>query len=184
MSQPASPHTQRSYAGMIGAMVVAVVVAGGWYLIGRPNEAVQPVKTLDWTVQVKAARADQKLLTFAPTTLRDGWRARSARYFTGSDPHWHLGLLTDRDNYIGVDEGKDSARELVAEFVDKNAEQGEDVRLGERTWQSWTDAGGDYALTWTLLVDGVLVESVIVVGTAPEDVIRTFTGTLEVGTLR
>ena len=178
MSQPASPHTQRSVAGMIGAMIVAVVVAGGWYLLGRPNEDVRPVPSVDWSAQVRAGRADQKLLTFAPPRLLPGWRANGALYSTGTDPHWHLGLLTDQGKYIGVDEGPTSVKDLVEQYVDPDAVQGADVRIGDRTWQSWTDRGGDYALTWSLRSGTVPTESVVVVGSASQGSVIAFVKTL------
>src|SRR5690606_15303657 len=59
---------------------------------------------------------------------------------------------------------------MVRTHVDKDAEQGDDVEISDGelagTWQSWTDAGGDYALTRTYRRTTVLV-----VGTAGEDTI-------------
>jgi hypothetical protein len=183
MSQPVSPHAQRSVAGMIGAMIVAVVVAGGWYLIGRPNDDVQPLPTIEWTPQVRAARADQALLIYAPEALPEDWKARSVDYLTGSDPHWHLGLLTPQGKYIGIDEGRVPVKDLVTTYVDKNASQGKDVTIKGEVWQSWTDSGGDYALTKSLKQGRFTVDSVIVVGSAKESEVNDFVESLTTGSV-
>ncbi|WP_183407911.1 DUF4245 family protein [Nocardioides marmoriginsengisoli] len=183
MSQSTSPYAQRSYAGMIGAMIVAVVVAGGWYLIGRPNDDVKPIVGVEWTPQVRAARADGALLIYAPDALPTGWKAREARYLTGSEPSWHLAILTAEGKYVGIDESRLSVAKLVAENVDKNADQGRDVTINGEVWQSWTDSGGDYALTRSVEQGQLVVDSVIVFGSAPDQEIIDFAKTLKTGSV-
>ena len=184
MSQSSSPYAQRSYAGMIGAMIVAVVVAGGWYLIGRPNDVAQPTTSVEWTPQVKAARADKALLIYAPEALPSGWTAREARYRTGSEPSWHLALLTGKGRFVGIDESRNPVADLVEANVDKKAVKGRDVTINGEVWQSWTDSGGDFALTKTLKVGQFTADSVVVYGSAPEKEIVAFAETLRIGTLR
>lgn len=165
---------QRSVAGMIGAMIVAVVVAGGWYLLGRPGDATQPIRTVDWSAWVQAGRADEALRLYAPDALPEGWRATSATYQGGNQPRWHLGMLTDNGKYVGLEETYDSARVLVEQYVDENATRGPDVTIAGTTWQSWTDAGGDYALSLDVTVPGGRSEAVLVVGSAPAEEIQAF----------
>ena len=56
-------------------------------------------------------------------------------------------------------------------IVDPDAQRGEPVSLGGRQWQTWTDAGGDYALVTR--VDGPRgEETVLVVGTAERSEVR------------
>lgn len=188
MSQPASPASrnpaQRSVAGMIGAMIVAVVVAGAWYLIGRPDESVRPLPAVEWTPEVRAARADHALLVYAPDALPTGWQAREVRYLTGSDPSWHLALLTDAGRYVGIDESRSPVQDLVAASVDKNAVQGKDVTVGGLVWQSWTDSGGDYALTRSVKQGRFVVDSVVVVGHTSAQVVQDFVASLKTGTIK
>ncbi len=159
-------------------MIVAVVVAGGWYLLGRPDESVQPVRTADWTAWVKAGRADDALQLYAPDALPDGWRATSATYQGGNQPRWRLGLLTDSGKFVGLEETYESAGDVVERVVDENASQGPDVTINGTTWQSWTDSGGDYAVSIDITVPGGRSESVLVAGSAPDDQIRAFAESL------
>ncbi|MET0997706.1 MAG: DUF4245 domain-containing protein [Marmoricola sp.] len=182
---PAGGRYQRSSGGLVGAMVVtvlavlAIVAVRG---LNGDNEAT-PVRAVDYAAMERAGRADGKLLVMAPPTLPAGWKATSATYETGSTPTWHLGMLTDDDKYVGVEEALGGVESLVKEHVDADAEQGRDVTIGGETWQSWSDPGGDYAVSRSLQRDGTTYESWIVVGTAPQGEIRDFAATLEGGDL-
>ncbi len=108
-----------------------------------------------------------------------GWKATSADYLTGSAPTWHLGVLTDEGDYIGVEEARGGAQDLVEEHVDPDAVQGKDVTIGGVEFQTWTDAGGDYALSHEVGTGDTPTESWLVVGTAPEATIRDYAARLK-----
>jgi len=172
----------RPFMSGIVALAVALVAAIGWYYVGRPDESAQPVKTADWSAWVKAGRADDALLLHAPDALPDGWRATLASYQGGNQARWRLGLLTDDGKYVGVEETYDRADDLVEQYVDKNAVQGPDVTINGTTWQSWTDSGGDYAVSVDITVPGGRSESVLVLGSAPDEEIRAFAESLRART--
>ena len=177
MTEAEARRVRPMMSGVI-ALLVALVVAIGWYYVGRPDESTRPVATREWTPWVKAGRADGKLTVLAPEKLPEGWRATSARYTPGVDAHWHLGLLTDDDRFVGIEESQDASRDLVSTFVDENAEQGEDVTIDGTVWQVWTDGDGDYALVRTIQTPDGEPEQVLVVGTAPDEQVREFAGSL------
>jgi hypothetical protein len=107
-----------------------------------------------------------------------GWKATSATYTRGVSPTWHLGTLTNDGKYVGVEEARTSIDALVEEHVDADAQRGKDVTIGSEQWQSWTDAGGDYAVARAVRGPKGAEESVLVVGTAPADQVRAFAGSL------
>jgi hypothetical protein len=183
MSQTVNPRTQRSVAGMVGALVVVVAIGLVWVEIGGSGQKATPVPSVDWAAWVKAGRADQELMTFAPERLPKGWRARAATYSGGIEPRWHLALLTDAGKYVGIEESRGSTQDLAEDVIDRDAVRGKDVTVGGETWQTWTDTGGDYALARSIAVGGQPYESVLVGGSAPDQTIRTFVGTLTSGTI-
>ncbi|HEY0905120.1 MAG TPA: DUF4245 family protein [Marmoricola sp.] len=186
MSQPGNPRTQRSFAGMAGALIVVVVLVLLWFgfrALTSENEPT-PVRTVDWQAWVKSGRAEHQLLTFAPTRLPAGWRATSVDYAGGRDAHWHVGMLTDTGRYVGIEESTSSTDDLVEQYIDEEAERGEDVVVDGQTWQTWTDDGGDYALARSVEVGGRPYESVLVGGSAPAADIRDFVETLTTGSVR
>jgi hypothetical protein len=183
MSQPASPRTQVSTAGMVGAMVVVVLLALGWVGFRQltSDDEATPVQTVDWAPWVKAGRTDQQLLVFAPPTLPAGWRATSVEYTPGNGAYWHLGLLTDTGKYVGIDESRSSVEDMVQQYVDADAVRGKDVTVAGQKWQTWTDSGGDYALARSVEFGGAPYESVLIGGSAADASIREFVASLRSG---
>ena len=174
---------ERSFGGLVGAMLVtvlAVVVFAAIRAVTSDQEPI-PVRAVDYSAEVTRARADKQLVVMAPEQLPLGWKATSATYRDGVSASWHLGTLTDDRKYVGVEEARVSIKDLVEEHVDTKADRGEDVTIGGEAWQTWTDAGGDYALARSLQDGEATVESVLVVGTAPEDEIREFAASLQDG---
>ena len=170
---------QRSTNGMIGAMVVVLLAVGayvGFRALNRDNEPT-PIRTVDYAAWVKAGRADGKLITFAPSKLPQGWRATSARYVSGSDPHWHLGILTDEGDYVGVEESLASPKDVVEQYVDKAATEVGPAKVpGGLTWTAYKDSGGDYGVLSRPGKAGK--ETLLVVGSAPDADIRAFAASL------
>ena len=186
MSEPANPRTQRSVAGMIGALVVVLVLVVGWvgFRALTSGQEATPIQTVDWAAWARAGRAEHQLMIFAPAKLPAGWRATSVQYTGGNDAQWHLGLLTDKGKYVGIEEARASVQDLVQQYVDQDAVRGKDVKVGGQTWQTWTDAGGDFALVRSVPVGGRPYESVLVGGSAAPRSITGFAASLTVGSVR
>src|SRR3954447_20636700 len=183
MSQPVNPRTQRSFAGMAGALIVVFVLVVVVVWVRSSGQQATPVQSVEWKPWVKAGRAEHVLQLVAPEQLPRGWRATSAQYLAGNDPRWHLGLLTDTGKYVGVEESRTSPRDLATQYVDKDAVRGKDVTVGEQVWQTWTDAGGDYALVPAMEGAGRPHGSVLVGGSASPAAVRSFAATLTSGTV-
>jgi hypothetical protein len=173
---------QRSASGLLGAMVatvLAVIAFVAFRGLTRDNEPTA-VPTVDWHISYQAARADNKLQVLAPSgSLPSGWKATSVSYLPGAEPAWHLGLLTSKGKYVGIDESTDDLDGLAHRYVDPDASRGKDVELDGQRWQVFTDAGGDYALGRSVPRSGDQTpESQLVGGSAPDAEIRAFVATL------
>ena len=130
-------------------VTVLAVVAFAAFRGSSDKEPIQ-VRAVEYTAEVTGAREDKRLVVMAPERLPLGWKATSATYKGGASATWHLGTLTDDREYVGVEEASASIKDLVEEHVDTKAKRGEDVTIGGEAWQTWTDAGGDYAVTRTI----------------------------------
>jgi hypothetical protein len=184
MSQTVNPRRQRTAAGMVGAMIVVVALVVVVYWFRSSDDKATPIPTVDWAAWVRAGRAEHQLMVFAPIALPKGWRATSVEYAGGTGAHWHLGMLTDKGKYVGIEESRASTRELVEQYIDENAIAGKDVTVAGETWQTWTDAGGDYALVRSIGAGGLPYESVLIGGSAAQGAIRDFAATLTSGTVK
>jgi hypothetical protein len=169
------------WTGMLGALVVVIGVVAVfvvWRAVNRDNEGVPP-QTVDYRPWLSSVHSDGRLVGWAPESLPKGWRATSATYTSGASPHWHLGVLTAAGQYVGVEEGLDPLEVQVHQYVDPAARRGPDVRLGGRAWQTWTDAGGDYAVARQLKAPaGTIPETLLVVGSATPREVRDYATSL------
>lgn len=159
---------------MVGAMVVLVVLLVGWVALRSliSHEPSSPVHTVDYTQDVPAVRKVASFEVLAPPSLPDGWKATTVSFTDAPTQHWHLGVLTDRERYVGLEQGGQSVRSMLEEYVDKQASRGAAVDIAGRRWATWTDAGGDLALvrregtTTTLVVGHEVSKATLVAYTA------------------
>ena len=162
---------ERSFPGMVGAMIVLVLVVVG-FVVFRDVGRKEPVASVEPVEYLQPARYAQKQVDFpllAPAELPAGWIATSVRYRAGDDPSWHLGMLTGDRRYVGVEQERKPGSDMVAEFVDQDATRGDDVTVDGATWQTWTDTGDD-----TALVRQTDAVTTLVVGAVPERTLASF----------
>jgi hypothetical protein len=146
---------------MVGAMIVLVVLVVAWvgFTSLTTKDPTSPVRVVDYAQVVPAAKRTADFDLVAPATLPDGWRATSVNFSDAPGARWHLGVLTARDRYVGLEQADRSVRSMVEQYVDKEASRGAPVDVAGRRWATYTDAGGDLALvrhdgTTTTLVVG------------------------------
>jgi hypothetical protein len=140
---------QRSFSGLVAALVVLVALVGGLAALQKlPNVASvpNPAPAVPYAKTLKFARQQAHLHLLAPTDLPAGWRATSVRYANPPAEHWHLGVLTAKDQYIGLEQGHAPIRAMVHKYVDKHARRLPPVTIGGSVWTAWSDPGGDHAL--------------------------------------
>ncbi len=173
MSEQPGRYT-RSTAGMVGAMVVAVAAVVAFVVLRDLNraEVEVDVPAVDYRKVLELGSDDVDFTPVAPPTLPDGWKATSVR-LTPQPARWHLGVLTDDGRYVGLEQSRSSERNMVERYVDEEAVRGEPVDVDGETWRTWTDEGGDTALT--RVRDGV---TTVVVGTPGQDVLVDYAASL------
>ena len=139
---------QRSVAGLVGAMLVILAVILAFVVLREinRNDPASPVRAIDYARDADFARDQAKFEVVAPASLPEGWRATTARYVPGAEEHWHLGLLTEDDRYVGLEQSADSAETMVEQHVDEEATRGEPVAVAGAEWTTWRDDAGDLAL--------------------------------------
>ncbi|MCW2818115.1 MAG: hypothetical protein JWR42_902 [Marmoricola sp.] len=133
---------------MVTAMVVLVGVILAYLGVQSlvTNQPSTAVRTVDWASVVPGARKAASFDLLAPSSLPRGWRATSVTFTDTKPSHWHLGVLTDADRYVGIEQGFGSVSSMVTDFVDDRATRGAAVDVAGRPWTTWTDGGGDLAL--------------------------------------
>jgi hypothetical protein len=136
---------------MVGAMIVLAVLLLAWlgFRSLTSDDPGSAVRTVDYVQVVTPARKAADFALLAPATLPTGWRATSAGFTNTVPQHWHLGVLTDQDRYIGLEQGPATVSSFVEKYVDEAASRTGSLDVAGRRWTTYTDPGGDLALVRT-----------------------------------
>lgn len=166
----------RTTNGLLAALLVTMLAVGAFVLfreVFRDPPKI-PRDAVDYVGTVEDAQAGGIALIY-PRELPDGWTTTTIDFVPGERPAWGIGMLTDDGRYVGMRQEYADVDELLAVYVDENAEPGDEITfdtdLETESWQIWADAGGDLAYTTTL--DGgdesVLGDTLMVYGSASRD---------------
>ena len=175
--QPARRET--SFAGLLGALLVLLLGIGAFVVLRDVNrvDPGSPVQAVDYAQPARFAQRVAEFELLAPRELPEGWISTSVRF--EDDPEeqsWHVGLLTDEQRYIGLEQAERTVAAMVADFVDEEAVEAGEVDVDGTTWARWTDperdpeadpaeaSEGDLALVGE--TDGA---TTLVVGTVSQD---------------
>jgi hypothetical protein len=140
MSSTGSSRGNPAIGDIIRSMVVIGAVILGLYGIGQlfTSEPDTNVKTVDYAQIVSQARPAATFPLAAPSGLPQGWRATSARF---QENGWHLGVLTDTDDYVGLEQLKGTASRAVDRFAEGSRSSGTADVAGQ-TWNVRTGPKG------------------------------------------
>ncbi len=139
---------QRSASGLVGALVVLLMVIGGYMLLRALNhtDPASPTPSVGYHQAARYARQQAAFTVLAPPRLPHGWRATTVGFTPKPDQHWHLGVLTDQNRYVGLEQGDQSVHSMVRAYVAPHPRPGRPATVGGDTWATWTDQRGDLAL--------------------------------------
>lgn len=145
MSSTGSSRGNPAVGDIIRSMAVIAVIILGVYGVSRlyssGDEAT--VTTVDYETAVAQARPAATFPLIAPTSLPAGWRATSVRFQANG---WHLGVLTDDDDYVGLEQLRGSADRAVGRFADGSKDAGT-AQVAGQTWDVRSGPKG----RWTYL---------------------------------
>ena len=166
----ASPVKQRGNPSP-GDVVRSVVVIGfivlGMWLFGQlfTNTPDDPIRDdVDYAGTATSARQAATYPLLAPTSLPDGWRANGVRFEPSGTQPWHLGVLNEDDRYIGLEQEKLPAKDLLETYAD-GAEVAGTIDVAGTTWQVYE--GPDKRITWTS--ETPEVSTLVTTSTAPAE---------------
>jgi hypothetical protein len=144
-------------------LLIIAFLAGAQRLLSRPQEG-DPVRPVDYVATWDAARDVAPFELLAPPDLPEGWRATSVRYVPGDDATWHIGVLTDEDKYVGIEQAVGGVEVLVDEYAAEADSQGS-VDVGGTEWELLRE--GDET---TLVRDDGRSATLVTGDAGPEDV--------------
>ncbi|MGI8523273.1 MAG: DUF4245 family protein [Nocardioides sp.] len=152
---------QRSFGGLVGALLLTLLLIGSFVLLracNTPDLAVRP-KAVDYLSDVRYAQQAGARLAYPPA-LPAGWIVTAVDFTPGTHPAFGLSMLTPAGEYVGLRQDPRPVSDLLTTYVDPHAHDDGPVTIaGALTpdLESWSDTGGDHALSTTYDGDSVLV---------------------------
>ena len=141
MSEAGRERPRASLADMLRSVALLVIPIGlfvGYQTLVQ--EEPDPTPPVDYASAAESARDAAPFDVLAPTDLPAGWRATSVRYLPGEQPHWHLGVLTGEDEYVGLEQVMAGMDDAVDAFAPGTSRTGTTTIEG-RHWELRTDPG-------------------------------------------
>ena len=176
MSTARPSRANQGVGDMLRSMAVVLAFVGAFSLLSLLNrpDVEDPVKTVDYTAQLQAARQTAPYDVLAPTPQPPGWRATSV-YAEGDSQEfsWHIGFLTGDEQYVGLEQSNADPAEFLASKAADSTPDGR-VDIAGTTWQRRIDpADGDRSLV--RVAEGA---TTVVTGTVDYSVLAGFAASL------
>ncbi|MGB0099824.1 MAG: DUF4245 family protein [Nocardioides sp.] len=170
----------RSFGGLVGAMIVLVLVVLGIVIFRGafrdvPQYDPEPVDYLALVESLEEAG----WTPVYPESLPEGWFVKDAAFSPGERPSLSLAMTTDDEHFAGLHQEDEGVESLVTTLVGDDATEGETVTLDSSvasSWRTFSDPGGDHAFAAEVGDDTVLVY-----GSAPEGDLEELVELLTIG---
>ncbi|MDO9456939.1 DUF4245 family protein [Nocardioides sp.] len=169
MSEQGGPSGQagrynRSFEGLIGAMIVIVLVVVGFVVYRSifSDPPVQPIPDVDYRAQVLDLQVNGLDDVVYPADLPDGWRSTEVRFKPGQDQRLEINFFTDDKDFVGLRQVDEDVEDLLEESGVEDAAE-EDPLTGDAAgsvadrWDGWSDEDGDHAYSAEVGSQTVLV---------------------------
>ncbi|MER6913628.1 DUF4245 domain-containing protein [Streptomyces sp. NPDC000594] len=123
---------------MILSMMAIGAVVGVVYFFFPDEDDADPIKALDYQVELVTAQRAAPYPLLAPQGLeKQGWKATSVSYKGYADDSWHLGFLDPDQEYVAVEQSTESKGKFVPRVTHQAEDTGETRRIDGETWQRW-----------------------------------------------
>lgn len=127
---------------MVLSMAVIGVFSAGIYVVIPHDESKNPVKTVDYRVELASARRAAPYPVLAPEGLARDWRATSVTY-QGQGPDgakWHLGFLAPKQQYVAVEQSDAKPAAFIAGVTHRAEPAGGAVKVAGQKWDRYEGA--------------------------------------------
>ncbi|MFD3518035.1 DUF4245 domain-containing protein [Streptomyces sp. NPDC058657] len=158
---------------MVLSMAVIGAVVAGIYTVIPHDEKADPLKTVDYRVELSTAQRSAPYPIMAPQGLSQEWRATSVTYRGNENKAWHLGYLDPQKEYVAVEQSVENPAKYVPKVTFSARNSGRTQAVGGVTWQVWEGEKYD------ALVRTDKGATTVVMGTAPQARLREMAAALK-----
>ncbi len=128
---------KQTVRGMFQSMTVICAAAGVIYLFVPHDDTADPLKPVDYRVELVTAQRAAPYPVAAPRGLGEGWRPTSVSYDRREADAWHLGFLTPEREYVAVEQSTESPVRYVTDVTHDARDTGRVQQVAGRAWERW-----------------------------------------------
>ncbi len=152
-------------------VVLSLIVLGIWVFGLLHTETPEdPIgESVPYADTAASAREVATYPLLAPANLPTDWRVNGVRFTPSGTQSWHLGVLTDENRYIGLEQEKVSADDLVQTHAEGAQEAGT-LDVDGVVWQRYDGPGKSV----TLVQETPDVTTLVTTSTAPLEDVENF----------
>ncbi|MEU1087924.1 DUF4245 domain-containing protein [Streptomyces sp. NPDC005576] len=158
----ASKRGKQTVRDMFLSMVLIVAAAGVIYVFVPHDDKADPVRTVDYRVELATARRAAPYPVAAPSGLPEGWKATSVSYSGTEGSSWHLGFIDPDGRYVAVEQSTTPVKAYVPDVSQDAEDTGRTETVAGQEWQYWKGAKYDALV---LHAEG---STTVVTGSAPK----------------
>ncbi|MFF2327920.1 MULTISPECIES: DUF4245 domain-containing protein [unclassified Streptomyces] len=133
----ASKRGKQTVRDMFLSMAVISAAAGVVYIFVPHDENANPVKAVDYRVELLTARRAAPYPVAAPDGLTEKWKPTSVSYDSKVGDSWHLGFLDPEGKYVAVEQSTSPAEKYVTEVSQDAKNTGRTQQVAGEAWQRW-----------------------------------------------
>ncbi|MFJ8649920.1 DUF4245 domain-containing protein [Streptomyces sp. NPDC093546] len=127
----------RTVRGMFQSMAVICAAAGVIYFFIPHDENADPIKPVDYRVELVTAQRAAPYTVLAPQGLAKGWTPTSVSYERADGDAWHLGFLSPDRQYVAVEQSTARPEKYIAEVSHDARDTGRTQQVAGQAWQRW-----------------------------------------------
>jgi uncharacterized protein DUF4245 len=164
------------WSDVVRSLVIVLLVIGAFAIYQNVlrDDPGDPTPAVDYQTAVQAARQDAGYPVVAPTELPDGWEATSVRYTPAPQWGWHVGVITDDEEYVGLEQAVIAPADLIESAAEGTVPAGT-TDIDGTEWQVRRDEGRGE----TTLVRHQGKVTTMVTGSASQETLEDYVRSLE-----
>ncbi|MFJ1899255.1 MULTISPECIES: DUF4245 domain-containing protein [unclassified Streptomyces] len=133
----ASKRGKQTVRDMFLSLAVIAAVAGVVYIFVPHDEKADPVKAVDYRVELLTARRAAPYPVAAPSGLAEKWKPTSVSYEREAGNSWHLGFLDPDGGYVAVEQSTSPAKKYISAVSQNAKDTGRTQQVAGEAWQHW-----------------------------------------------
>ncbi|MCX4674576.1 DUF4245 domain-containing protein [Streptomyces sp. NBC_01433] len=133
----ASKRGKQTVRDMFLSMMVITAAAGVIYVFIPHDDKADPIKAVDFRVELVTARRAAPYPVAAPEGLAKGWKPTSVSYTSKAGDSWHLGFLDPDSRYVAVEQSTNPAKKYIPEVSRDARNTGRTEDVAGRAWEHW-----------------------------------------------